>query len=66
MGRYFFEIAYDGGAFYGWQIQPKQVSVQETIEQLKEYTVQVNPREINLFYIEDICLWLRLYLIFMS
>ncbi|KFF02468.1 bacillithiol biosynthesis cysteine-adding enzyme BshC [Flavobacterium reichenbachii] len=27
--------------------------VQETIEKLKDYTVQVNPREINLFYIED-------------
>lgn len=32
MKRYFFEIAYDGGAFFGWQIQPKQISVQETIE----------------------------------
>src|SRR6478609_1669807 len=28
-------------------------AVNETIEKLKEYTVQVNPREINLFYIED-------------
>jgi len=28
-------------------------AVQETIEQLEAYTVQVNPREINLFYIED-------------
>ena len=28
-------------------------AVQKTIEELKEYTVQVNPREINLFYIED-------------
>ncbi len=28
-------------------------AVQKTIESLKEYTVQVNPREINLFYIED-------------
>ncbi|WP_394776289.1 bacillithiol biosynthesis cysteine-adding enzyme BshC [Flavobacterium sp.] len=28
-------------------------AVQETIEQLKDYSVQVNPREINLFYIED-------------
>ncbi|MFV5695613.1 bacillithiol biosynthesis cysteine-adding enzyme BshC [Flavobacterium sp. LB3P122] len=27
--------------------------VLETAEKLKEYTVQVNPREINLFYIED-------------
>jgi len=29
----------------------KQVS--ETIEKMQDYTVQVNPREINLFYIED-------------
>jgi bacillithiol biosynthesis cysteine-adding enzyme BshC len=28
-------------------------AVQKTIEQLKNYTIQVNPREINLFYIED-------------
>lgn len=28
-------------------------SVSKTISLLKEYTVQVNPREINLFYIED-------------
>ena len=28
-------------------------AVQKTIEQFKDYTVQVNPREINLFYIED-------------
>lgn len=27
--------------------------VLETVEKLKDYTVQVNPREINLFYIED-------------
>lgn len=27
--------------------------VSKTIHQLKDYTVQVNPREINLFYIED-------------
>jgi bacillithiol biosynthesis cysteine-adding enzyme BshC len=27
--------------------------VSKTITQLKDYTVQVNPREINLFYIED-------------
>lgn len=32
MKRYFFEISYDGGAFFGWQIQPKEVSVQQTIE----------------------------------
>ncbi|GGF12381.1 putative cysteine ligase BshC [Flavobacterium limi] len=28
-------------------------TVQETIEKLTDYSVQVNPREINLFYIED-------------
>lgn len=27
--------------------------VSKTIQELKEYTIQVNPREINLFYIED-------------
>jgi bacillithiol biosynthesis cysteine-adding enzyme BshC len=27
--------------------------VTETIAQLKEYTIQVNPREINLFYLQD-------------
>lgn len=29
-------------------------TVQETISKFKDYTVQVNPREINLFYIEDV------------
>lgn len=33
MSRYFFEIAYDGGEYFGWQIQPNQVSVQQTIEE---------------------------------
>lgn len=28
-------------------------TVQKTIEQLQNYSIQVNPREINLFYIED-------------
>ncbi|MBF4493507.1 bacillithiol biosynthesis cysteine-adding enzyme BshC [Flavobacterium sp. MR2016-29] len=28
-------------------------TVQQTIEHLKDYTIQVTPREINLFYIED-------------
>jgi bacillithiol biosynthesis cysteine-adding enzyme BshC len=28
-------------------------AVSKTIQQLKEYAIQVNPREINLFYIED-------------
>ncbi|MGH1434047.1 MAG: tRNA pseudouridine(38-40) synthase TruA [Lewinella sp.] len=29
--RYFIELAYNGAAYHGWQVQPKQVSVQETI-----------------------------------
>ncbi len=33
--------------------QTAHKKVLETIEKLKEYTAQVNPREINLFYIED-------------
>jgi len=33
--------------------QTSYKSVQETIEKLQDYIVQVNPREINLFYIED-------------
>ncbi len=30
--RYFMECAYNGNAYFGWQIQPNQISVQETIE----------------------------------
>ena len=30
--RYFLKISYQGAAYHGWQIQPKDVSVQETIE----------------------------------
>jgi bacillithiol biosynthesis cysteine-adding enzyme BshC len=33
--------------------QTSYKAVQETINKLKDYTIQVNPREINLFYIED-------------
>ena len=33
MKRYTFEISYDGSSFFGWQRQPKQISVQEAIEQ---------------------------------
>lgn len=32
MQRYFFEIAYDGTNFFGWQIQPNNISVQQVIE----------------------------------
>lgn len=31
--RYFFQIAYNGTSYYGWQRQPKQISVQQIIEQ---------------------------------
>lgn len=34
-------------------LQTSHKKVLETIKKLKDYTVQVNPREINLFYIED-------------
>ncbi|MDX5435973.1 MAG: tRNA pseudouridine(38-40) synthase TruA [Pontibacter sp.] len=30
--RYFLEIAYDGGRFHGWQVQPNALSVQEVLE----------------------------------
>jgi len=33
--------------------QTSHKRILETIEKLKNYTIQVNPREINLFYIED-------------
>lgn len=30
--RYFIELAYSGKNYFGWQIQPKQISVQEVLE----------------------------------
>jgi len=30
--RFAIELAYNGTDFFGWQIQPKQISVQEEIE----------------------------------
>ena len=33
MQRYFIELSYNGADFYGWQIQPNEISVQEVIEQ---------------------------------
>lgn len=32
--RYFLELAYNGSAFYGWQVQPGKVTVQGTINQV--------------------------------
>lgn len=32
LGRYAIELAYNGREYFGWQIQPNQLSVQETIE----------------------------------
>lgn len=32
MTRFVFEIQYNGKNYYGWQIQPKQISIQEKIE----------------------------------
>ena len=34
MHRYFFEIAFDGADYCGWQRQPNGISVQSTIEDL--------------------------------
>jgi bacillithiol biosynthesis cysteine-adding enzyme BshC len=34
-------------------LQTAHKEVTKTIEKLKEYSIQVNPREINLFYLED-------------
>src|SRR5690554_4263707 len=31
MPRYFLKFSYDGTAYHGWQIQPNQVSVQESM-----------------------------------
>lgn len=31
--RYFIEIAYNGGAYFGWQKQPHQITVQEVLEE---------------------------------
>lgn len=33
MSRFFLELAYNGGAYNGWQIQPNAPSVQQTLEQ---------------------------------
>jgi len=33
MPRYFFEIAYNGNSFHGWQRQPNAISVQQVIEE---------------------------------
>ena len=30
--RYFLKLSFQGAAYHGWQIQPSDVSVQETIE----------------------------------
>ena len=32
MKRYFVKLAYDGSGFFGWQRQPNEISVQESIE----------------------------------
>jgi tRNA pseudouridine38-40 synthase len=30
--RYFIELAYNGKAYHGWQIQPNAITVQEVIQ----------------------------------
>lgn len=39
--RYLIELAYDGGAFCGWQIQPSDPSVQEALERALETLLKV-------------------------
>ena len=33
MNRFFIELAYDGTAYHGWQLQPDAVTVQEVLQQ---------------------------------
>lgn len=33
MGRYFLELAYNGSKYHGWQVQPGEPTVQETLNQ---------------------------------
>ena len=33
MKRFKLTIAYDGAAYYGWQVQPRQVTVQQRVEE---------------------------------
>ncbi|HKK75502.1 MAG TPA: tRNA pseudouridine(38-40) synthase TruA [Saprospiraceae bacterium] len=44
--RYFIELAYNGKAYFGWQRQPEQKTVQETIEQALS-TILNTPIQIN-------------------
>lgn len=43
--RYFMRLAFNGTPFFGWQMQPKVVSVQETIENALTLLLQVNRDE---------------------
>ena len=33
MPRYFIELSYNGSAYHGWQFQPREISVQQTIQE---------------------------------
>lgn len=39
--RYFIELAYNGRAYHGWQMQPNAVTVQQTLEQAISMLIQV-------------------------
>lgn len=45
--RYFIELAYNGTAYYGWQRQPNQVSVQATLEQTLGMMLRIPHLEIT-------------------
>lgn len=40
MNRYFLHLAYDGAGFHGWQIQPGDISVQQTVEEALQTVVR--------------------------
>lgn len=42
--RYFIELAFDGTKYFGWQIQPKQISIQEVINNClsKKLNAEIN------------------------
>ena len=40
--RYFIDLAYDGSAFHGWQVQPNAISVQESLEKALSIAFQRN------------------------
>jgi len=40
--RYFIELSYNGKNYHGWQIQPNEISIQETIEKAMSLLLNIN------------------------